>query len=106
MTSSTSPLFTKDNFRFLIKELIKTLSNQKGYFSSKRLERFTLFWMASFIVMNYYRIHAHELTNGEIIALTGTLFAYAGFNTIMNNKEKKQELLDNAPADQELRTKN
>ncbi len=33
----TAPLFTKDNFKFFVRELIKLGSSQKSYFSLKRI---------------------------------------------------------------------
>lgn len=82
--------FGWDNAKWLLKELIKTLGDKPSYFSSKRLERVALFWCAIFIVMNYYRVSYDKLTPSDIVLLTTPLFAYAGFNTIMNNKEKKK----------------
>jgi len=78
--------------RWFICEMVKTFSNGDSFFSSKRIERAILFWGAMFIVLNYYRMNYMKLTPSDIVLLTTPLFAYAGFNTIMNAKEKKNEI--------------
>lgn len=78
--------------RWFFCEIVKTFSNEKSFLSSKRIERAILFWAAMFIVLNYYRMSYEKLSPSDIVLLTTPLFAMGGFNTIMNAKEKKNEI--------------
>lgn len=78
--------------RWFFCEIVKTFSNQDSFLSSKRIERAILFWAAMFIVLNYYRMSYEKLSPSDIVLLTTPLFAMGGFNTIMNAKEKKNEV--------------
>jgi uncharacterized membrane protein len=78
---------------FILKELLKTFSSQKSFFSSKRLERFILFNLAIIICLTYiiYTIKHKTLSLADILAISGTFFVYAGYNTIMVEKNKNDE---------------
>jgi hypothetical protein len=90
MGEKAKKIFEKIEWGFI--ELIKTFSNEKSYFSSKRIERAILFWIACFIILNYYRIKCSELTPDQILILTTPLFVMCGFNSILNRKEKNDEM--------------
>jgi hypothetical protein len=83
----------KAHLFFLLKELLKTFSNQKSFFSSKRLERFILFNLAVSICLTYiiYSIKNKTLSLADVLAISGTFFVYAGYNTIMVEKNKEKE---------------
>jgi hypothetical protein len=83
----------KAHILFLLKEFLKTFSSQKSFFSSKRLERFVLFNLAIAIslIYIYYSIKNKSLSLTDVLAISGTFFVYAGYNTIMVEKNKDKE---------------
>lgn len=74
--------------RKVITDLYATLSNNKSFLSSKRVERMLLFNAALGIAVSYVWYNRATITTTEIIAISTMLFGYAGFNTIMGNKDK------------------
>lgn len=77
--------------RKVITDLYATLSNNKSFLSSKRVERMLLFNAALGIAVCYVWYNRATITTAEIIAISTMLFGYAGFNTIMGNKDKTIE---------------
>lgn len=81
-------------FKFIKKwifEIVKTLSNEKSFLSSKRLERLILFWSALTVSLFYFWIHRLTITTAEVVIICSMLFGYAGFNTVMTSKDIKKE---------------
>lgn len=76
---------------FLIGEFVKTLSNQKSFFSSKRIERCILFNVAVGIICGYVWQNRSTITMLEITGLATLLFGYAGFNVKQLQKEKADD---------------
>lgn len=77
-------------------DLYATLSNNKSFLSSKRIERLVLFGVAVGISICYVWYNRSTIATTEIIMICTMLFGYAGFNTVMENKDKK----DSKVADQ------
>lgn len=71
-------------------EFLKTLSNQKSFFSSKRLERVFLFTNAIIWLDIYAYINIRIMTNTEAILMFGTQLAYAGFVMKEISKVKRE----------------
>lgn len=82
------------NIRWLITELVKTYSNQPSFFASKRIERSLLFISALGLTIQYVRCHKFTMTSGDLMLIVGGLFIYAGYNTNVMRKEKKDEIKD------------
>ena len=74
--------------RKVVTDLYATLSNNKSFLSSKRVERMLLFSAALGICLCYVWYNRSDITTAEIVTITTLLFGYAGFNTIMGNKDK------------------
>lgn len=70
-------------------QLYATLSNDKSFLSSKRIERLVLFGVAVGIAICYVWYNRSTISTTEIIMICTMLFGYAGFNTVMENKDKK-----------------
>ncbi len=83
--------FGWENIKWFIREIRATFSNEKSYFSSKRIERYFLFLSGLGWINYYIYVHINTLTYSEIIALVGLIFGYAGFALITTQKEKKNE---------------
>lgn len=88
--------FGWDTIKKVILDLYATLSNNKSFLSSKRIERLILFWAAVGISICYVFYNRADISTMEIISICTMLFGYAGFNTVMGNKDKK----DSKAADQ------
>lgn len=77
-----------------IEELVKTFSNQPSFYSSKRFERFTIFnvflWITIIFVL--WETYRNELTATELCWFLGVWLGYAGYNTAINFREKKNKL--------------
>lgn len=83
--------FGWNTFKKVICDLYATLSNNKSFLSSKRIERLVLFWAAVGISVCYVYYNRTTITTTEIIMICTMLFGYAGFNTVMGNKDKKDD---------------
>lgn len=84
-------------FMNYLQELLKTFSSQKSFFSAKRIERFVLFTLAIIVSLIYivYCIKHESLTLADVMAISGTFFVYAGYNTIMTEKAKDKKIEEN-----------
>lgn len=74
---------------YYIQQLVLTFSNQPSFFSSKRLERFSIF-ISTLIAYNVYvwkRMDQSNFTAAEFMIVTGGFLAYAGFNVIQGKKD-------------------
>jgi len=77
----------------LFKEWILTFSNDKSFFSSKRIERFII--LAAMLSLTIYfvvkAINECKISAAELMIVVGTWLSYAGFNTIQIKNDKKTE---------------
>ena len=77
------------NIKWFTRELVATMSDQPSYFSKKRVQEWMLFllaWVASLIWFIY---HFKGMEIGTLLAFTGALFVYAGYQKYSIQKEKK-----------------
>jgi hypothetical protein len=77
-------------FKWFFKELLLTLSNQKSFFSSKKIERFFAFgtMLLSANVYLWYHIFQCTLTSTDLMIVVGGFLGYAGFSIIQSRKDK------------------
>jgi len=77
----------------LFYEWLLTFSNRKSFFSSKRIERFSLFTVgllaAAFFL--FKGIYNWEITSTDVVMVVGMLFGYAGFTMVQTAKDKPKE---------------
>lgn len=85
----------------VVVDLYSTLSNDKTFLSSKRVERMLLFSAALGIAVCYVWYNRSDITTTEVIAICTMLFTYAGFNVYMGNKDKKDTKNDKAATEPE-----
>jgi len=71
------------------KELIMTFSNQKSLFSSKKIERFVVFFTFLILSVVFISLNIHEMESMEFIEVIGLWLAYGGYNSFMNLKDRK-----------------
>ena len=78
---------------YLVYEWLLTFSNRKSFFSSKRIERFSLFTVgllaAGFFL--FKGIYNWEITSTDVVMVVGMLFGYAGFTMVQTAKDKPKE---------------
>lgn len=74
-------------------ELIKTLSNDKSFFASKRVERMLLMGSVYIIALGtfFYEIYNGTLTATEACILIVPLLGAAGYNSFRTYVDKKLE---------------
>ena len=79
----------KDRCIWVVKELVKVLSDQVSFFSKKRLESAFAFFMGEYQCTDYYLIHRFTMTPIEFCLLVGVQFTIAGYTVNLIQKEKE-----------------
>jgi amino acid transporter len=82
------PLFTWNNFKFLIKELVKLGSKKPSYFDQQEVNEITAFISAMAMVWIWFFCHINTMGIGEILGITAVLFGIAGYYTNKKNETK------------------
>ena len=75
------PLFTWNNFKFLVKELVKLGSKKTSYFDQQEVNEITAFISAMSMIWTWFFYHIGNMGLGEIVGLTSPLFIIAGYYT-------------------------
>ena len=83
--------FGWENIKYVLKQIYYTFSNKPSELSRKRIESCALFVSALSCVLAWFIYHFKTLTYAEMIAVTGTLFIYAGYTMKVMQKEKLNE---------------
>ena len=71
-------------------ELLKVFSDQKSFFSLKRIERGVLFVVAIVLICNYVMRNMGTISPEGLLIITTPLFVYAGFSMAKTEKAKKE----------------
>ena len=89
--------FGWNNIKYVVTEFGKTWTEEGSIFSSKKIERSMLFCSGLYMMLRWYSTHVEKLEYEQIIAITGTMFGYAGFTMIQTerSKIKKKKLEQN-----------
>jgi len=88
--NKTADLFTKDNFKRLVLELIYLYSHKKSFFSKKRIESGIAFGVMEFGAI-YFLITKIEVMTASDFAIWGaTQAALCGYTIHQIQKEKKE----------------
>ena len=85
--------FGWSNIKWLIKELIKQYSNDKSYFSKKRVESGIAFVIGQFGMVYFLMVNIEKLTSSDITLWAGVEFAIAGY--MLNHIQKEKKTGDN-----------
>jgi len=70
-------------------EIVMTFSNRKSLFSSKKIERFIVFWTFLVLTVIYLSKNIHEMDSLEFVEVIGLWLAYGGYNSLLINRTKK-----------------
>lgn len=82
------------NILWFFSEVNLTFSNQKSFYSSKKIERFFSYTLATTMVGVYFTLKmlclecVDNITPTDICLLSGTIYAYGAYNTVMIGREK------------------
>ena len=79
------------NLKWLIKEIIKLYSNEKSYFSKKRVESGIAVIVGQWGMIYFLLININKLTASDIALWASIEFAIAGYIVNQIQKEKKLE---------------
>lgn len=71
------------------KEILLTLSDKKSLFSSKKLERFVVFYCFLLINLGFILYNIKTIETIHLIEITALWLAYAGYNTYQNYRDRK-----------------
>lgn len=75
-------------------EFIMTFSNKKSLFSSKKIERFIVFWTFLIITMVFIIINIRTLEAWDFVEIVALWLAYGGYNSLMTLRDKKVDGLE------------
>ena len=70
-------------------EFIMTFSTRKSLFSSKKIERFIVFWVFLILTVVYVSMNFDRLEAWDMVEITMLWLGYNSYNTLMNLRDKK-----------------
>lgn len=70
-------------------EFVMTFSNRKSLFSSKKIERFIVFWVFLILTVIYLAKNMHELEPWDLVEISALWLMYGGYNSLMSLRDKK-----------------
>lgn len=85
----------KEKIDFLY-ELIMTFSNRKSLFSSKKIERFIVFWVFLISTVIYLMINMRSLEAWDLVEVTAIWLGFSGYNALLTQRDRK---LNNSSSD-------
>lgn len=76
---------------WFLRELLKTLSNNDSFFSSKRIERLILFLNSMILIDVYCYSNWSKITVTEILLIFSAQMVYAGYQVVQLRKDAEVE---------------
>lgn len=76
------------------KQLMLTFTDRKSLLSSKKIERFIVFWVFLAITVAYLVRRIDSIDTIGFIEVVGLWLTYGGYNTYISHKEKKEQPVD------------
>lgn len=70
-------------------EFIMTFSTRKSLFSSKKIERFIVFWVFLILTVVYVSMNFDRLEAWDMVEITMLWLGYNSYNTLMTLRDKK-----------------
>ena len=70
-------------------EFIMTFSTRKSLFSSKKIERFIVFWVFLILTVVYVSMNFDRLEAWDMVEITALWLCYGGYNSLMSLRDKK-----------------
>ena len=66
-----------------------TFSTRKSLFSSKKIERFIVFWVFLILTIVYVSMNFDRLEAWDMVEITALWLGYGSYNTLMTLRDKK-----------------
>lgn len=66
-----------------------TFSNGKSIFSSKKIERFIVFWTFLILTVVYISMNFSRLEAWDMVEITMLWLGYSGYNSLMSLRDRK-----------------
>lgn len=70
-------------------EFIMTFSEKPSLFSSKKLERFIVFWVFLALTVVYLSINLRSLEAWDFVEISALWLIYGGYNSLMTLRDKR-----------------
>ncbi len=70
-------------------EFIMTFSNSKSLFSSKKIERFIVFWTFLILSIVYISINIYTMEAWDFCEIAALFLIYGGYNSLMSLRDKR-----------------
>jgi hypothetical protein len=77
------------NLKWFFSELIKLLSDEKSYFSKKRVESFIIFLAVLITYIWYCIVNITTMSATDFTLVSGAIMVYGGYTVNSIQKEKK-----------------
>ena len=77
------------NLKWFFSELIKLLSDEKSYFSKKRVESFIIFLAVLITYVWYCIVNITTMNATDFTLVSGAIIVYGGYTVNSIQKEKK-----------------
>ena len=74
-----------NTIKWLVKELVKVASNQKSFFSSKRIQQLIGFTSGEVTLLSFFFYNLSKLSTMDAIAIAAVFFTVAGY--VLNKTE-------------------
>jgi hypothetical protein len=93
-----------EKIKWFLSEWLSTFSNKKSFFSSKRIERFSIFTVMLIMTIIFVgkAMVACTLSATDFMIIVGTWLGYGGWNTTQISKDKKNGDIPNEQESQVL----
>ena len=85
----------RNKIKWVVKELIKTLSSEKSFFSSKRIKTTIAFLSGEVTLLSFFFYHLSTLPTMEAIAIATIFFSVAGFVLTKTEQAKSDHIESN-----------
>ncbi len=79
---------TEKNIDYL-HEFVMTFTNGKSLFSSKKMERFIVFWTFLIMTIIYLSLNIRIISSWDFVEILALWLAYGGYNSLMGLRDKK-----------------
>lgn len=84
-----------ENIKWLVKELMKVGSNQKSFFSKKRIMEMIAFTSGETTLLSFFFYNISRLSTMDAIAIATIFFAVAGYTLNKTEAAKKAYIEEN-----------
>jgi len=70
-------------------EIMMTFSNKKSLFSSKKIERFIVFWVFLIMTIIYMSINMRVMEAWDFVEISALWLVYGGYNSLMSARDRR-----------------